>query len=429
MATAPRKLTKTVVDAIKADGRDVTHWDAELPRFGLRVRPSGAKSYVVQYRNEHGATKRVTIGSPGEVWTPDAARKRARDLLAEVGTGADPATEKREKRGAMTVAELSGHYLADHAEPHLRPATVRDLRGYLRRHILPALGARKVAEVSGEQVSKLHLSLRDTPAQANRVLANLSSMFAFAIKRKLRADNPCKGVPKFPEEKRARFASADELERLYAALANYPDQGVANAVRLLILTGARLSEVVKASWDMFDFERGVWTKPSAHTKQKKIHVVPLGSETLALLAAMHETRDEDSPYLFPGKKPKKKPTEGDEGRSTDEAKKPEEASKPKPRADLKRLWDALMKEAKLENFRKHDLRHTYASLLVREGVPLFDVGKLLGHTQIATTMRYAHLADDPLRKATNRVGAVFASLGKGQTTGEVVPLPVRARKA
>lgn len=422
MATATRKLTKTVVDAIKSDGRDVTHWDADLPRFGLRVRPSGAKSYVVQYRNGHGATKRVTIGAPGELWTPDAARKRARELLAEVDTGADPATEKREKRGAMTVAELSGHYLADHADPHLRPATVRDLRGYLRRHILPALGARKVGEVTGEQVSKLHLSMRGTPAQANRVLANLSPMFEYAIKRKLRADNPCKGIPKFPEEKRERFASAEELGRLYAALANYPDQGVANAVRLLILTGARLSEVVKATWDMFDFERGVWTKPSTHTKQKKTHVVPLSSETLALLAAMYETRDEQSPYLFPGKAPKKRREGQQDG-------KPEETPTPKPRADLKRLWDAVMKEAGLENFRKHDLRHTYASLLVREGVPLFDVGKLLGHTQIATTMRYAHLADDPLRKATNRVGAVVAALGKGQTTGEVVPLPKRAKNA
>jgi integrase len=244
--------------------------------------------------------------------------------------------------------------------------------------------------------------MRSTPTQANRILAYLSGIFSYAIGQKLLSENPCKGIKKFHEEKRERYASDDELKALSKAINEYPDQHAANAIRLLILTGARLNEVVKATWDMFDLQKGSWIKPSAHTKQKKIHSVPLSGAAIAMLAGMYEARDKGNPYLFPGK------TARDD-------------DPPKPRADLKRPWDAIKAAAGIQDFRKHDLRHSYASQLVAAGVPLFDVGKLLGHTQMATTHRYAHLADDPLRAATNKVGAKLAALEE-KPTGEVVPL-------
>lgn len=403
MSTAAQKLTKTVVDAAQVTGKDYWLWDSEIRRFGLRVRATGAKSYAIQYRNAYGTTKRMTIGQPGEVWTPDAARKQARELLARVDSGEDPAGELRGKREGLTLRDLAGIYLEQYAGAHLRATTQRDAKRYLERFILPELGAKKIAEVEASHVSRLHLKLRSTPTQANRVLAYLSGIFSYAIGQKLMSENPCKGIKKFHEEKRERYASDDELRALTKAINEYPDQHAANAIRLLILTGARLSEVVKATWDMFDLQRGSWTKPSAHTKQKKIHSVPLSGAAIALLAAMQDARDPDSPYLFPGRKAK-----------------PDDEQK--PRADLKRPWDAIKSAAGIADFRKHDLRHSYASQLVAAGVPLFDVGKLLGHTQIATTQRYAHLADDPLRAATNKVGAKLAALEGVEKTAEVVKL-------
>lgn len=409
MSAAAQKLTKTVVDAAPVTGNDYWMWDSELPRFGLRVRASGAKAYAIQYRNAHSTTKRLTIGQPGELWTPDAARKRARELLAMVERGDDPAGDLREKREGLTIREIAKEYLEQYATAHLRPATQRGIRVALDKHILPEMGSRKLAEIDSSHVARLHRKLKDTPVQANRVLSYLSGIFSYAIEQKQTKENPCVGIKKFQEEKRERYASEEELENLIKALNAHPDQHAANAFRLLTLTGARLSEVLKATWDMFDLQRGIWTKPSAHTKQKKVHNVSLSSAAVSLIANMYEARDKDHPYLFPGVPTKANPVI-------------------KPRVDLKGPWEAIKKAAKLENFRVHDLRHSYASQLVTAGVPLFDVGKLLGHTQIATTMRYAHLADDPLRAATNKLGSKLTAMNLDQPTAEVVSIQPR-RKA
>lgn len=409
MSAAARKLTKTVVDAAPVTGKDYWIWDSELPRFGLRVRATGAKAYAIQYRNAHDTTKRLTIGRPGELWTPDAARKRARELLADVERGEDPAGDLREKREGLTMREIAKEYLEQYATAHLRPATQRGIKVALDKHILPEMGSRKIAEIDSAHVAKLHRKMKATQVQANRVLSYLSGIFSYAIEQKLTKENPCVGIKKFQEERRERYASEEELENLIKALNTHPDQHAANAFRLLILTGARLSEVLKATWDMFDLQRGIWTKPSAHTKQKKVHNAPLSTAAVSLIANMYEARDKDHPYLFPGQPTKANPTI-------------------KPRVDLKGPWDAIKKAAKLENFRVHDLRHSYASQLVTAGVPLFDVGKLLGHTQIATTMRYAHLADDPLRAATNKLGSKLTAMNLDQPTAEVVAIQPR-RKA
>jgi integrase len=209
-------------------------------------------------------------------------------------------------------------------------------------------------------------------------------MFSLAERWGIRADNPTKGVAKNHEESRERYLSPTELERLMRSLVDYPDKQVANAIMLALLTGARRSEVVQAPWDQFDLSQGVWIKPSSHTKQKKTHRVPLSPPALQLMKAMREGAPEDAVYVFPGRLPSK------------------------PRENVRRPWEAIRKAAGLDDVRFHDLRHSYASLLINDGVSLPIIGRLLGHSHAKTTMRYAHLADDPLRAATSRVGEKIA---------------------
>jgi integrase len=263
----------------------------------------------------------------------------------------------------------------------------------LRNYVRPALGSKRVESVRRRDIERLHQNLKATPYRANRVLALLSKMFSLAVQWDWRADNPCRGIQKFHEEKRERWLKTDELRGLTGALDKSTNQRAADAVRLLILTGARKGEVLKAEWPQIDFERGVWTKPSAHTKQKRTEHVPLSAAALTLLQGMRE-RDPAGRYLFPGDKPGQ------------------------PLQDIKRFWAQICRETELEGVRIHDLRHTFASHLVSSGLSLELVGRLLGHTQAATTMRYAHLADDPLREAANRYGNIVT----GEKTAEVLQL-------
>ena len=266
----------------------------------------------------------------------------------------------------------------------------------LEQHILPRLGIRKVAAVSSHDIIRLRNSLDDRPYRANRVLALLSKMFSIAMTQRWREDNPARGIERFPEEKRDRWLTTDELSRLSDALDHHPNQNAANAVRLLILTGARRTEVLSATWEQIDFDRGVWTKPSAHTKQKRTEHVPLGAAALTLLSKIHETTGE-ALCLFPGTKPGSH------------------------MVDIKRLWASVCRTANIENARLHDLRHTFASHLVSSGHSLALVGRLLGHTQPQTTQRYSHIADDPLREAADRFGEMLTG-ARDPTARNVVPI-------
>lgn len=218
-------------------------------------------------------------------------------------------------------------------------------------------------------------------------------MFSLAIKWEWVERNPARGIERFPEERRERFLSPDEINRLSQALIDHvasairPNEAnkVANAIRLLMLTGARRSEVLSATWDMFDLDAGVWTKPSSHTKQKKPHRVPLSPPALQLLQKIRAREKHSSSYIFPSR-----------ARST------------RPHlTELKKSWSRICRLADLEGVRIHDLRHTYASILVSGGASLPIIGALLGHTQDQTTHRYAHLMDNPLREATTRVAAII----------------------
>ncbi|MDE0256482.1 MAG: site-specific integrase, partial [Rhodospirillaceae bacterium] len=249
---------------------------------------------------------------------------------------------------------------------------------------------KKVESVSRRDITVLHASLKDRPYQANRLLALLSKMFSLSVDWGWRADNPAKGVPRYVEYRRERWLSDEELARLLRVLSEHPNRRASDAVRMQLLTGARIGEVLNAEWRDIHFDRGVWIKPSHHTKQKRTEYVPLSGQALALLQSMRRDADPDVPFLFPGEVPGK------------------------PLTELKKFWRSVQREANLEGYRLHDNRHTHASHLVSSGLSLEIVGRLLGHTTPTTTKRYAHLADAPLRAAAEHFASKLDALSRTQ---------------
>lgn len=376
-----QKLTRSVVGKLPVGERDIVYWDEALPGFGVRVKPSGARSYVVQYRaRDTGRSKRMTLGAHGPLMTLDQARRQARGVLADAIRGADPVTEARQRRARPLMRDLAADYLERHAIPNKRPKSVREDRAMLDSAILPALGAIAVEDVTRRDIEKLHIASADRSYRANRLLALLSKMLNLAVAWGWRADNPVKGIPRFDEEKRDRWLSDAELARLWDALGRHPNRRGCNVVMLQLLTGARLGEVLSARPGDFDLDRGVWTKPSSHTKQRRTEHVPLSRAAIALLSEIVDALPNDAVWLFPGAKP---------GQHLKE---------------IKRFWRSLLQMAEIENYRRHDNRHTFASHLVSGGLSLEIVGRLMGHNSPLTTRRYAHLADEPLRSAAEMFG-------------------------
>ena len=370
-------------------------YDNEIPGFGARITSKGTVSFVLNYCIR-GRERRYTIGRH-PIISATAAREEAIQLRGRILRGLDPLAARADDRAAATVAELARDYLTRHAEPYKHPSSVHNDKGMLDGIVLPRFGRLRVAAVDRRDVETLHHQLKGTPYRANRVLSLLSKMFSLAVHWGWRSDNPTQGIPRYHEEPRARWLTQEELERLQAALAAHPDQKAANAVRLILQTGARKGEVLCASWPEFDLERGVWTKPSHHTKQQRTEHLPLSAATVKLLRSMKKQAEGE--FLFPGRDPAG------------------------PLRDLKGIWEDLCQAARLEHVRLHDLRHTYASHLVSSGVPLALVGRLLGHTQPQTTARYAHLADTPLRKAADLYARVLA--GRNRSRGSPGSRPHR----
>ena len=394
MAVSADRITEKIIRSLKPPhtGSRILY-DEEIPGFGVRITANSVISFVLDYRiNER--KRRYTIGRYPEL-SAAAAREEAIQLRGGLRTGEDPLAEKEHRREAPTIEDLFNDYMERHAKIYLRPNTIRSNESMARNDILPKIGKIKVADLKRRDVEELHQSLKESPYQANRVRALLSKMLNLAKHWEWRPDNPCEGVPKYREEKRDRWLSTEEIEHLCDALDKHPNQSSANAIRLMLLTGARKGEALTATWAEFNLELGVWTKPSHHTKQKRTEHVPLSAPAVQLLVSMKGKSD--SPFLFPGD------VEG------------------KPIQEIKRVWIALCKQARLKNVRLHDLRHTYASHLVSSGMSLPIVGRLLGHTQPQTTARYAHLADDPLRQATNRFASIVAA-ARSRKRADVVPL-------
>lgn len=401
-------LTKRSVDAARPKAARYTLFDNKLAGFGLRVFPSGQKSWIVEYRPGEGgrsvAKRRMTIGSASAV-TADQARAKAEKILARARLGDDPGAERMEARAAITVRELVATFLADHVSAKRRERTAEHYRDVLDRLMVPELGTMKAVDVKVRDVARLHLKWKRTPVQANRLLAVTGSMFTFAMAHGLvpKGDNPARGVEKYPERSRERFLSTDELERLGRAIrvaettglpwtvdeqkpsskhvpkterATKIDPHAAAALRLLLFTGCRLREILHLRWSEVDSERGVLNLPISKTGRK---VVILNAAALAVLEDLTQVGE----YVIAGT------SEG-------------------PRHDLKRPWNAVLKHAGLEGVRLHDLRHTFASYGAGGGLGLPILGKLLGHAEPRTTNRYAHLDANPLRRATDAIGAALS---------------------
>jgi integrase len=375
------RITDRLVKALEppSTGNKIT-WDAETSGFGVRATAAGVKSFVLQYRNLEGRSRRLTIGRYPD-WTVAAARAESKQIKRDVAAqGIDPLGKRQAVRQAPTVADLAEHFIAEYL-PGLRPRSRKDYADRIKLHVVPAIGSLKVAGVTPGDIRGLKLKLQATPITANRVLAITSKMFSFAVGEGYRPnlDNPVKGIARFIEDRRERFLSQTELARLSGALVEHKPNLHANLVRFLLLTGARSGEAMQARWDEFDFQRRVWVKPSAHTKQKSSHTVPLSAPALELLAALPRTTE----WLFPSRQG---------GHLT----------------SIKTSWGQIRRAADLPWLRLHDLRHQFASVLVSGGATLPMIGALLGHTTPQMTARYAHLFDEPLREATELVGRAIS---------------------
>lgn len=380
---APKRtrLSDATVKALPppAAGYRITY-DTELPGFGMRVTAAGAKSFILNYRTRAGRERRLTIGS-FPAWQTTAARKEATELKKQVDVGADPMAVVEYERQAPTVADLCARYEREHL-PHKRAYSQECDRRHIKQYVLPALKHRKVADIKYADIASLHRKITDggKPISANRVVALCSKMFALAIRWEMRTENPVAGVQRNQENRRTRYLSAEELGRLTAALAAHKDRQAADIILLLLLTGARKGEVLSMRWHDLDLSAGIWTKPPAATKQKLEHRVPLSAPAREMLLEIQKNADGE--YVFPGR--------GVPHRTV-----------------IAKDWKALCAAAKLNGVRIHDCRHTYASLAVSGGESLPIVGALLGHSRPDTTQRYSHLADSPLRRATERVGAII----------------------
>ena len=384
------KITKRTVDQLSPGSTDLLLWDRDVKGFGVRCRTSGAKYYLVKMRI--GRRQRwITIGRHGSPWTPETARREALHLLGLRAAGKDPATERDRSKGGVTVAELAKQFLAEHVERGCKPGTAEEYQRVIRLYICPSLGGHRVIDLTRADVAELHHQLRDRPYQANRCLAVLSKMSNLAEVWGLRPDgsNPCRHAKKYREEKRDRYLTNAELQRLGVALAQAERTKTENpfvlaAIGLLILTGARLNEILTLRWEHVDLANGMLRLPDSKTGPKDIF---LNEAAISLLREI--PRIAGNPHVIVGKKAGS------------------------PLINLHKRWRRIRAAADLHGVRIHDLRHSFASIAAGAGMSLPVIGKLLGHSQPATTARYAHLAPDPIHAASNLIGSAITAAMNG----------------
>ena len=455
METLTGKISKRTVDAVKppADGR--THlWDTDVKGFFLRVYPGGRRVYALKYRLGR-VQKTYTIGVHGSPWTAEEARDAAIEALGRIRDGDDPAAEKKAAREALTVGELIEVYLRDGpaTKPAKRESTWANDASNLKRHVLPLIG-RKIANAvtkadaagviaqvvegktaADEKTKKRGLArVRGGRGAARGVRLTAAAMFAWGIEHGLLKSNPFATVKLAAAPVRERFLSREEAGRLLDAIKAEEDAGrllaaFGDALRMLLLTGARKTEILGLRWSEVDFGRGLLllpperTKAGGHLGERRIVLSPPALEILnrrrtAADAAAKRAKEEGrefkaSPYVFPAYR-------GD-GHAI----------------GLRKAFTTVCAAAKLEGVRVHDLRHSFASFAIADGASLFLVGKLLGHANARTTERYAHLSGDPLRDAANLIGRRLMpapeddagdgdQLGDERATADITKLPVGA---
>ena len=402
------RLSKRTVDASQPEETRYTVWDSDLKGFGLRVSPRGTKTFVVRYRlggGRRGSLRQMVVAREG-VLTAEGARERAKIALGRVADGQDPQGAKAKRRDELTVSELCDLYMAEGVATK-KESTLKLDRIRVLRHIKPRLGRMKIGDVARTDIERLMRDVgsgkirdeatphtRGGPGAAARTVGLLGGIFSFAQERGLIAANPTRGVKRFKDVRRERFLSAAEMGRLGDVLAAHEtangDKRHVAILRLLALTGARKNEIARLRWSEVDLERGVLRLADSKTGRK---VIALGAAAIKVLSEVERT---ETPCVFPDHR--------DGG---------------KPVANLDWAWVVLREKAGLSDVRIHDLRHSFAStgLMAGQGLPL--IGKLLGHSHVGTTARYAHLSDDPVRAAADRISATVAAAMGGQEPAEI----------
>jgi integrase len=390
------KLTKRSVEAVPVpagNAKDVVIRDSELTGFGLRVTRSGSRIYFAEPRHV-GRRRRVKVGRHGTI-TAEQARELAKQILAQTVLGEDIAGARQRERTYPTVAELLEAYTERFAKSHKKPRTLEEDARMVKLHLVPALGRERACDVTGENIATLRRSMEKTPIRFNACRALLSHAFNLALRAEHGplgpgwglTSNPCAYIPKYPTRKRERFLSQEEFAALGEALEAVSTgkrpirPAVVAAIRLLALTGTRRDEIRTCRWEHVDFEHACLRLPDSKTGAK---VVPLPAAAVAVLRELR-TAYPFSQWVVPSETA---------GMCVN---------------DLEHPWQRIRKLAGLEDVRLHDLRHSHASTAVVGGIPLRVVGAILGHRNVATTDRYAHVGADPIREGAEKVGALIAS--------------------
>ena len=392
-----RSITKRTVDSLSVADKDEVFWDRDLPGFGVRVYPSGAKVFVVQCRGS-GRSQRVTLGRYG-LMTVEQARRQAALTIARIKNGEDvnPKGEPEPESGStQTVAKAAERYLNEHVAVHCRETSARMYRRLLNKFILPAHGDVQVREVTRQHVLDLHLKLQHIPYQANRVLEIQSKIFNLAELWGWRGEkgNPCRHVRKYKEQKRERFLSDEEFRRLGEVVNEMEARRSvtvyeAATIRLLMLTGCRKNEIVKLKWKDVDIDAGEIRIPDGKTGARLVPLSPAAAEVLSGLP-----RQARRPWVILGTR---------SGRHL---------------GDLQPAWERIRERAGLDDVRIHDLRHSFASRALALGESLPMIGMLLGHTQVQTTARYAHLQRESIKASASRIaGSIGADIRKRGVMG------------
>ncbi len=382
--------------------KDTVFWDRELMGFGVRAYPSGSRYYVVQSRGPDGQ-KRVTVGRHGVI-SADQARRRAAQIINRIKAGEEPVPEPLPAKlaGGPTVAELAARYLEEHVLVRCKASTARTHRQIVGKHLLPELGKLPAAAVGREHVTALHYKLRHTPATANMVIAALSQMIKRGEDWGLISEggNPCRFVVKYRQRKRERFLTEEEFRRLSRVLGTLEAAGrvpvhAAAAIRLLMLTGCRRNEILTLRWEDVHLEVNELRLRDSKTGPR---AVPLSPAAVKIIAGL--PRAAGNPWVIAGRRPGAR------------------------LSDFNSHWYCVRTRAGLEDVRLHDLRHSFASRALALGESLPMIGKLLGHTKIQTTARYAHLACDSIHVSAARVAA---SIGADILPATLMPDASRAR--
>lgn len=362
------------------DKKKLDLYDAGIPGFVLEVRPSGGKTYYLRYRDARRKQHQHRIGDAAGI-SFDQARTAAQTVRARVILGENPAEEKKALRAIPTLEDFARSYL-DYVKGAKRSWDLDE--SFLRNHVLPRWGKRHLDEVRQQDIINLQHGMRASgyaPATANRIVILTRYMWNLGKKWKVPGTetNPASGIELFEENnKRERFLTAEEVQRLVACVRESDNPQLQYIVPLLLLLGCRKRELLDSQWSHFDLERRTWRIPLS--KNGKARHVPLSTEVLAILAQV--PRWEECPYVVPNPKTKK------------------------PYVSFFYSWDTARKQAGLPEVRVHDLRHSTASFLVNSGRSLYEVQKILGHTQLKTTQRYAHLSQETLLEAVDSLSAV-----------------------